>query len=459
METNLEWIQQHNAELTVIKNAIKKPTVNGVQGQYAVTADISIGDFVQLTTKGVEEPAFTELAAWTNGTTGLNGVGVAVLSDTKIIWTYVQYEGKYTTSGVKNVYAQAAIYNGAAWITGEPILLNSTTTTYYSVGIGRLDDSTAAVTYQAQTGGTASLYVLSVDNGGSVTIADSAVDFAEIGYAYYNPPLVVALSSSHFITFIARNSTSYSGVQAVACTYVDGVLTAGTPVQIFAGSTSEDGKFYACKLNDDTVVVSCTAGGSLAYTNAVKHLYTVQATGTTVTFANAALTGRPGPIAYVENNKIIHCPVAKGYNYDYLTYDPETGTFTAEDVIDMSEADLYTFDMERISDNKIYALVSTATSAPTVYTQLIADLTTGTYTTAESSISGVGHLLAHAMARLSARNGWLAAMSGITAAQVAPVVTQITAAPYDTRIDGVAMGNATAGNEVIVISPERTAGA
>lgn len=38
--TNLEWIQQHNAELSNILKAVKTPAVNGTLQQLYATADI-----------------------------------------------------------------------------------------------------------------------------------------------------------------------------------------------------------------------------------------------------------------------------------------------------------------------------------------------------------------------------------------------------------------------------------
>ena len=376
------------------------------------------------------------------------------------MWVYVKYEGSYTTSSDKYLYAQAAVYNGAEWVAGEPFFIYKPTTTYYSVGLGRLSDNTAAVTYQFATSGYAAMWVLGADNSGNITVLGRKLSATEIGYAHYNPPRVVALSDTQYITFVARDSTSYSGMRAVACTFnpnetnVDRALTVGEPVQIFAGSTTENGIFYACKLNNNSVVVSCTAGGTNSYSSAAKHLFVVTADGTTVTYTNATLTGYAGPICYVENNKVIHCPMSRKQNYKYLTYDPVAGTFTAEDAVTMSGVSWYTYDAALMSDGRIFALAHTGTSAnPALFTQIIADPATDTITTAESSVSGVGTTLAYSGQRLSSHAGWVGAMSGITSAQVASVEPISTAAPYVDRIDGVASSDGVTGGEMTIVVP------
>ena len=59
--------------------------------------------------------------------------------------------------------------------------------------------------------------------------------------------------------------------------------------------------------------------------------------------------------------------------------------------------------------------------------------------------------------RMDARDGIVAIISGNDTAEslyIAPCVSETTAAPYFTRIDGVALSSASAGQNVTVVTPE-----
>ncbi len=434
--------------------------INGVKGEYLATANISKGDFVQLTTKGVEVPAFTEVATFDTGTITRHGVAVCVLSERQIIYTHV--EGNEGVS----VYAQVATYTNGAWELGEKCLLYFADTQNPDVNITRLNNNRAAIVFAGYATSSSNyvcksaVLILETDMAGEITVAAISEDPFVLENGTSNTPLrIVSLSDTTFVTVLPLTTDydvtgSYYRSVAISWVYDEdaNAISRSLPVLIFSNTTA--GVSYKglitslCALNENTVI--CPINGSINSSFAGKLIHV---TGTTISTENFEVSNADyGPCCKIAENVIAQIGCRENRTEHLITYDPLTGTLTSEQYLD-TEIEFHS-EIVKISDDKLLSLIrssNTSTSA-TLHLTLI-DMAAGTETQLNTALDSSGLYEYAGTHRCDAYAGWVAIVSGMRSIIVAPCISQTTAAPYESRLDGVASKGATAGQMAEVVTP------
>lgn len=445
--------------------------INGVQNQYLATADINKGDFVQLTTKGVEEAAFTSAGTLNIEFTSDNNrlsqyVSAAVLSPTQFVVAYVARNAALTSSVAAPIYAQVYTYSNGTWTAGTPLLIETINDGSYSnIAICRLSHTRAAITYLNEEYANSRVFILDIDENINVTASTSGVSKFTTGVA---PIRLTPLTDN---TFVAHVYVSTGYIYHWVVSYTDGTITLNNVG--LSGNNDGTSYFYSCKLNDQTILM--LAAGETYF-----ELLTVDSgTGTLVssTLKHGATSVasphlvRDGELVYLSENKVLSVVTSDAvtidgavdtqsliYEYSILSYDPDTSTLTRERFVgeDAAKGEYYSFDAHKMSDSEVIVMTSDVSdpdaSTDALY-MMVVNVETGTYG---------GRVLSPINALGKYKNwpitysgyGWLVAFSSITSVLVAPLVSQTTAAPYATRIDGVANNSVSAGQTAEVIVPQ-----
>lgn len=420
--------------------------LNGVKGNYLATADVAKGDFVQLTTWGVEEPKFSKSHDLADGVNAFNRAAVVVMSATQILCVWSANE-----SMPNNVYAQAVTYKDAAWVAGTALLLGSysNASSYVNaVSADRLTDTQAAVAI-----GTASkIMVINIAENGDVTVAaEKSMGLNAMSVSGKSNTLaVVAVTPERFAVFFSQTFSSGEYLKCNVCNYVNGDITVITA----AGSISSDSSYSLspryCKLNDSTVLAA-TLSGSKATGSLIAVQIADSGWSKLVDISSVAQV-KDCDMAYWANNQVI-MGVNQSSGGDYLSmvhFDADSMSITIENLIG-EEIDMNrVYGAERISDNKACVwytnsnghnldVLNVATKELTheSFTDVVLNTTTPT----------LGKLS-------SAAFGWLALLEGATKLWIAPCISKTTAAPYVTRLDGVASKGAIAGQMAEVVTPK-----
>lgn len=440
--------------------------INGETKSYLATADIAKGDFVQLTTTGVEVPAFTEVATFNIGSSSdvINGAAACVLSDTQIIYTHFE-TASYTAANIVNVYAQAATYTGGNWVLGTKLLVYTTPTSvkWPDVNVARLTDNRAVLVYAGiARDGSSAVVILNIDINGEITVATLSENMFELYEASNQRPMkIAALTDTNFIIVTRKmvddSSTVHYGLSAMSGVYdvATNTLTFSPPTKVVATNTTSAGYgtvLSLCVLNSNTVFCSTATGVNSAFQG-----YIISVTGTNISVtAYAPELGENGPCCRLSENVMAQIGCRDNDEPEYIfTYDPATGTMTAQEY--MTTSVKFHTDIVRLSDDKLCAIVKSNTSiSPTaglIMNLSVIDMTAGTETVLETAVVSTGEGASNANHRMDAYAGWLTFVNGISSIIVAPCIATTTAAPYADRIDGVANNNVSAGGTAEVIVP------
>ena len=444
--------------------------INGVKNEYLATANISKGDFVQLTTKGVEEVAFTEVAHidLENTTREAYAGCVCVMSSTRVIYAYV--DGKGSESNPCTIYAQALNYVNGEWVEGTKLAVStnradSSTDGRVLVEAARLSDNEAVIFY-----GTdyleSFIAVVEVSEIGEITVVDkvTAVSGAwKMATSVKVSDSIIVLNNTSFVILLVDFSNN--ALRVIPCEYKDRDLTVYNSV--LGGATSLSGVIGACKVNQNLILLLYTSSSSTSTFYFV--LVSVYGSSVTVTRTRAGdligegVIAKPGRLIYIEDNRILCLPIRSAVGSSqftspvFLSYNND-GTWLSEKVeIQLPSGPTHAV---RISDDKIFTLGNKGGSTNDVassasYTSGIIDLNELTFSTLGEQISSLGNVNngSASARRLDAYDGVMAVMSGKTSVLVAPCVSQTTAEPFNYRIDGVASKGATAGQMAEVVTP------
>lgn len=443
--------------------------INGVKGEYLATANIAKGDFVQLTTKGVEEVAFTELRT-INTYADTDNVSAAVLSPTQFILAYVERE-KNSSVADSAIYAQVYTYSNGIWTAGIPLHIETIASAGGNavIEVCRLTASRAAIVFLETYKINSRIFILDIDT--NINVIASASDIQYLNKEGSSGTRLIPLTEDTFTMFCATGSSSNKAVYSWVIAYKDGAITANRIT--YSGETSSTNEyFYACKLNDQMVLLN--VDNETYY----QILTVANGTGTLIdtTFLTAGATTeypdrvRVGELVQLSENRVLSVSRSKSISnsgvspsskplceYGILVYDPATSTLTLEGRVGAEGAKgaYYSLDAHKMSDTEIVVLTSDDDGALTATDGLyfvIVDTVTGNYSGRMlTPISGDGKREFFPITY--AGYGWMIAFSGVTSVLIAPLVSQTTAAPYSTRLDGVATKGATAGQMAEVVTP------
>lgn len=454
-----------------VLKAVGGSAVNGETKSYLATADIEKGDFVQLTTKGVEEAAFTLAGMlnmeFTNDNYRLSQyVSAAVLSSTQFVVAYVARNVGQASTIAAPIYAQIYTYSNGTWTAGTPLLIETIDNgEYSSIAICRLSHTRAAITYLNATYANSRVFILDIDENINVTASKSGVT----GFVTGAPPIrLTPLTDDTFVVHFPGNS---GYIRHWVLSYTDGTITLSNVGS--SGSSDVASYFYSCKLNDRTVLMLSDKESNfelLAVDGGTGTLIssTLKYGSTTVASPNLV---RSGELVYLSENKVLSVVTDKGvtshgatdsvsyiYEYSILSYDPDTSTLTRERFVgeDAAKGAYYSSDAHKMSDSEVIVMTSDVAdpdaSTDALY-MMVVDVETGTYgRRVLSPINALGKFKNWPITYSG--YGWLVAFSGITSVLVAPLVSQTTAAPYVNRIDGVANNSVSAGETAEVIVPQ-----
>lgn len=455
-----------------VLKAVGSSAVNGEMKSYLATADIEKGDFVQLTTKGVEEAAFISAGTlnieFTNDSHRLSQyVSAAVLSPTQFVVAYVARSAGLSGTLAAPIYAQIYTYSNGTWTAGTPLLIETIDDGSYSIiAICRLSHTRAAITYLNAAHANSRVFILDIGENINVTASKSGVSGFTTGAT---PTRLTPLTDDTFAAHVYASNSKY--IKHWVVSYTDGAITLNEVGQ--SGSSDSLDYFYSCKLNDQTVLMlsdneqyfellSVDGGTGTLISSTLKY------GSTSVGSPNSV---RAGELVYLSENKVLSVVTDKGvtahgatdstsyiYEYSILSYDPDTSTLTRERFVgeDAAKGAYYSSDAHKMSDSEVIVMTSDVAdpdaSTDALY-MMVVDVETGTYgSRVLSPINALGKYKNWPITYSG--YGWLVAFSGITSVLVAPLVSQTTAAPYVNRIDGVANNSASAGETAEVIVPQ-----
>lgn len=449
----------------MIFNTVIQGSVAGINGdiaEYMATENIQRGDFVQLATVGMSEPTLSAVASadlmhkYAFST-------IKILSSTLMLAVWAQQIGPDGISSnddfcIWQLYMQAYHLKNNAWVAGArtSLYVHSITNTTIPprVAIEKLTANRAVIVagiYGTSTELYSKVFVVDVDNTGTITVA-AELPIYSIGLSSYYRINVIAITSSKFVVCVPYSIGSSSNITHkfyyYYCSYIDGsvtVLTEGA----FSGS-----RCYTCKLNDTQILVV----GDSNY-----KIMTVQedtvAVADTITEWNSVWNG---PITQVGENKVVltrtnaESSTTRQYYPKLLTYDPETNSI-AEEFITSTNSPYYTYDVVKINDDQVCSLAWTSSthSISTAYFGMI-DLINKTVHYKPVGI-GLGDD-PESVKRVDVAHGWLAVVGTDSTLQtmtvhITPIVSQVTVAPYSTRIDGVAIKGANVGQMAEIVTP------
>lgn len=441
--------------------------INGVKGEYLATANISKGDFVQLTTKGVEGVAFTEVAHINleNTTREAYAGSVCVMSSTRVIYAYA--DGKGSEAQPCTIYAQALNYVNGEWVEGTKLAVSTNRASATSDGrvlveAARLSDNEAVIFYG--TDYTESfIAVVEVSEIGEITVVDkhTAINSAwEMAASFKPSDSIIVLNNTSFVILLLSSTNT---LRVIPCEYKDRDLTVYSSV---LGNTSLSGTIGACKVNQNLILLLYLSSSSSTLQTIVVSIYGSSATITRTSASDligAGVITRPGRLIYIEDNRILCLPIRSVVGTShftspvFLSYNND-GTWLSEKVeIQLPSGPTHAV---RISDDKIFTLGNKGDTTNDVtltasYTSGIIDLNELTFSTLGEQISSLGNVNngSASARRLDAYDGVMAVMSGKTSVLVAPCVSQTTAEPFVYRIDGVASKGAIAGQMAEVVTP------
>lgn len=442
--------------------------INGVKGEYLATANISKGDFVQLTTKGVEEVAFTEVAHidLENTTREAYAGCVCVMSSTRVIYAYV--DGTGTEAKPCTIYAQALNYVNGEWVEGTKLAVStnragSSLDDRVLVEAARLSDNEAVIFYG--TNYTESfIAVVEVSEIGEITVVDKHTASGSAWKMAENNKIsdsIIVLNNTSFVILLINYTND--ALQVIPCEYKDRDLIVYDSV---LDTTDIRNSTNACKVNQNLVLLLYVSSSNSKLQAIVVSIYGSSVTLTRTpaeSLLGEGVLSRSGRFIYVEDNRILCLParITTGSsvftNPVFLSYNND-GTWLSEKVeIQLPSGPTHAV---RISDDKIFTLGNKGGTTNDItlsanYISGIIDLNELTFSTLGEQISSLGNVNngSASARRLDAYDGVMAVMSGKTSVLVAPCVSQTTAAPYSTRLDGVASKGATAGQMAEVVTP------
>ena len=423
--------------------------LNGIKGNYLATDDVAKGDFVQLTTWGVEDVALQEALSWDVGYATGCAASVAVLSPTQVI---VAWNNEPKSTGATDNYAQVVTYKNGSWVSGTAVFLaTGTRGNYPSITVEKWTNNRAVVTLDATTGSTtlvdaSALWVLEVSDEGEITVIASqeGVNLCNAYSAAYSAKMF-SLSDEKLLligygAYGTGNTEARNQTKARILLYENGIFEMGDWVQV---RTSEDGKTYpieACKVND-----------SLIWAGNYKISVTGSAISVVLDRSDLGVESRDS-LLYWEDNKMLFIDNTKKSPY-FITYDPTTGVFTKGENLLETAPNYVTDNAVRLSDDKVCGIAkSSGTTTGTGLSLAIIDVNEKTYTA--TSADALNLSMTSETQRVYAADGWYAIINGYEQLLVAPCVSQTTAAPYVTRLDGVATKGASAGGIAEVVTPE-----
>lgn len=442
--------------------------INGVKNEYLATANIAKGDFVQLTTKGVEEVAFTEVTHidLENTTREAYAGCVCVMSSTRVIYAYV--DGTGSEANPCTIYAQALNYVNGEWVEGTKLAVStnragSAADDRVLVEAARLSDNEAVIFYG--TNYTESfIAVVEVSETGEITVVDKHTASGGAWKMVETNKIsdsIIVLNNTSFVILLVDYADDH--LRVIPCEYKDRDLIVYDSV---LGTTELSGYLSASKVNQNLVLLLYMSKTNSTLQSISLSIYGSSVTITRVSgeslFGEEVIT-EPGRFIYIEDNRILCLPTRKSMGATvfshpaFLSYNND-GTWLSEKVeIQLPSGPTHAV---RISDDKIFTLGNKGGNTNDVilvgnYTSGIIDLNELTFSTLGEQISSLGNVNngSASARRLDAYDGVMAVMSGKTSVLIAPCVSQTTAEPVDYRIDGVASKGATAGQMAEVVTP------
>ena len=438
-------------------------SINGETGSYLARGDVTAGDFVQLTTWGVEEPKLDVAMSWTQNISNAALSAVAVLSSTQVIVVRIDVLGNSLSLGseISNTYAQVVTFIDGECVPGESLLLVSENQVYPKITVERLTDNSAVIlSTRGGSSGTSTgyMFVVDVSATGDITVVatDNTTTFYGDAGTYSHPPRIVVLTPKTFVVFgYYRGAYDYC---AYGCSYENGTLTLTNRLAVVSGTSDEPpGSTYVAKLNENQV---------LLHSYDVSYYRVISFENQSITVKNTNLSDSAsyyGKLIYWEDNvvfKAIYNRASSGtstvYNPEFLTYDSLNNTLTKSEKLHSDRKLYYTFGAGKMSEDKACLLMASGTgTSATVYLGIL-DVVNKTIEYKEAIMTGMLSYSQYDLKRMDAHAGWVAVISGDTTEHLylAPCVSETTAAPYFTRIDGVALSSASAGQNVTVVTPE-----
>lgn len=423
--------------------------LNGIKSDYLATADIGKGDFVQLTTWGVENVALQEALSWTQKYLLIGSAAVAVLSSTQIMVIWNDHGADETSdSSTSNTYVQAITYINGSWMAGTAVLLRTKKVSYPAVSIERWTDNRAvAAIGGGDTYGNdySTLWVLDVSDSGEITVVytQDEVRFCDTGY---NNAVFFRMNDTQMISLANSYYDEVDKVYARLIENKNGAIVVSETHTILSGDDAATIKGN-CKIND-AAFMFCYGTDKLCIVTWSGSVFSPKKISTTINQYSSLIQW--------EDNKVLVVSNGKESPY-FFTYDAATGTLTKGANILADAPAYYSRNAVRISDDKVIALaLSSSAFASTNSSYLkgftITDITKGTSVVVGTDVFSA--LLSGYDKFVCADKGWFAIINSNTQLLVAPCVTEITAAPYFTRLDGVATKGATAGGMAEVVTPE-----
>lgn len=311
--------------------------INGIIEEYVVQAGstISAGDFVQFVTDTTA--GSTDVLASKFGST----LKAELLTDTLLLVIYLDFSNSYYGCA-----KAISISNGMITSIGNEFVFYSGTVVTNKLGLSRLTDTTALVTFKV---GSYNLYsvILSV-SGTTITKGTQVTTFNAGADSLYLAGQVSQTNTSVFITF-NYNSSSYAIVLTISGT----TITVGTPTVVNA--TGKAGIYWDVLAISGSVVI----GVGTYSTSACAVIFTIS--GTTITMGTAVVicTNASG-FAYYQMIKISSSQVLLAFNSAnmYIQVSTISGTaitFATEQILTTSYYN-YPVRFVKISGNK-YLLV------------------------------------------------------------------------------------------------------
>lgn len=438
--------------------------INGETKSYLATADIAKGDFVQLTTKGVEEVAFSHVLTL-DTYKDVRYVSAAILSPTLAVITFIEKDAAINSSSTSytcNVCAQPLYYENGAWAAGTKLVIASYTGAASTiVNVCRLSEDKAMLIYTATLTENSGIYILEV-SADSVTVENSRLDINKFYSGAAASTAVqmvsVALTSDTVVmvhySYGTNNASRY--VYPWVITYKNSTISA----QRLATLGSNPFTLSVCKLNDQTALVS-KVGSSSDY---VENYQIIIVEGESATMVDSGISA--GSYTQSSSSKVIrlreNVAIAPEYGgvtpedsiVNLLEYDPDTGVLTRSDAGIATDGEYWRWEGHKMSDSEVIVLASEVNYPEDSSDPLclaVIDTEAKTCTTKIAPISAEGKERYYNLTY--ADYGWMIAFSGTTSVLVAPLVSQTTAAPYADRIDGVANNSVSAGQTAEVIVP------
>lgn len=433
--------------------------INGVKGEYLATANIAKGDFVQLTTKGVEEVAFTEVTT-IETIKDARLVSAAILSPTKAIIAIVERSAPSGTAPT-TVCVQALHYVNGTWTAGTKLVISNHTGGGDRINVCRLSESKAMLIYTNMDVLNSGIYVLDVTNE-NITVESSLLDITYFsggssGNAGTSQIVSVALTDDTVVMMHEYSSNGIGYAYPWVITYKNGTIS----TQRLSNLSRATFTLSICKLNDQTALLSKVATSSDYAANYRIITVVGESVAEKVSMISAGTNNsndNNGKIAGLRENAAI----MSGWGFTspetagvyLLEYDPDTGTLKKSDMGIKRDGEYRFWEGHKMSDTEMVVLASTERypedADDNLYLSVI-DVETGTCLTKFAPISAEGKGRYYDITYVG--YGWMIAFSGVTSVLVAPLISQTTAAPYSTRLDGVASKGATAGQMAEVITP------